>query len=524
MKVFITIFFILSTPLLSFAQSEYKLILLKDKTSSNYSIDTPSEYLSEKSIQRRKKQNIPINETDLPVSNYYVEEIKETGVEIDYTSKWLNAVLVKGNDEQIELIRNLDFVGNIASLTSKANDYFQSPNELEFNGSNSVTTTELQNKLLGIPQMHQDGFKGEGINIAVFDAGFIHRDWNSYFGHININDEYNFVGKNTDINLYHHHGYSVLSTIASYNKNEMIGTAYNANFSLYITEDVSNETRLEELYWLFAAERADSAGVDIINSSLGYFTFDNSSEDYFQDELNGKTSWISLAANFASTKGMLVVTSAGNEGNKNWEKIIFPADSPFVLSVGAIKSDMDLAAFSSIGPTADNRIKPDVVALGQLATVLSSSSNPVLSNGTSYSAPQIAGLAAGLWQRQPELTNLELIELIKSLGNNKHTPNNSYGWGLPTYDSLITSIESPLKNINVYPTLVEGKQISIHNIPQNVNDLTCNIYNIEGKNIGIHHFKSPNEIVTVNIPNKRQVYFLQIIAGNAQKTIRIFKK
>lgn len=438
--------------------SEQKhFVYFTDKANSPYSSNAPELYLSAKAVERRSRQGIAVTPRDYPVNSAYVAALKERGGIVLYTSRWFNAAVVQCSPEKLAELQSLPFVRSSQSLNriaapttgkkgTQANDSMRLAS-VSFNAT-FYGPAYHQSNMLGVPEMHAAGFQGEGITIAVFDAGFPGVNSIRAFAHLFENEQlkgtYDFVGKKQDVFAHNQHGTSVLSTMAAYEPGFLVGTAPKANYYLFRTEDAASEHNIEEVNWLLAAEYADSAGVDIINSSLGYTVFDAPSYSYSYGELNGNTAIVTRAADFAAATGMLVVTSAGNEGNKAWRYISAPADADSVLTVGAVDSLSNLAIFSSIGPTADNRIKPDVVAMGQQVYVLSSSGRLGQSSGTSFSGPIMAGMVACLWQANPALTNMQLLQLVRQLGSHFNNPSNTIGYGLPHYNRTVTSIEDPL--------------------------------------------------------------------------------
>jgi subtilisin family serine protease len=281
---------------------------------------------------------------------------------------------------------------------------------------------------------------------------------------LNENVSFDFVHRQQDVFHHDDHGTEVFSVIAAYQEGDFTGGAYKANFQLYITEDIKSEYRIEEYNWLFAAERSDSLGVDIVNTSLGYNDFDLSSMDYSMEDMDGATTVITRAAQMAAERGMIVVTSAGNEGNKSWQIVTAPADAVDVLAVGAVNSLGERTAISSKGPTADNRIKPDVVALGSATAVIKSTGAPGSASGTSLASPLVASLAAGVWQRYPEMTNLEVIDILRKSASQAINPDNFLGYGIPNFkavvnlkewtpqDEIFTVFPNPvLETVNIRP-------------------------------------------------------------------------
>ncbi|MDW7694746.1 S8 family serine peptidase [Flammeovirgaceae bacterium SG7u.111] len=433
----ILLLIMLIAPTLLAAQKGTYLISFTDKLSSPFSITQPNEFLSEKALQRRAKQGIEIDESDLPVNSSYIDGLKRQGAEILYTSKWLNAAVIKSEQSALADILALPFV-TITNLSSGTLSP-QSDDE-EFVPATDYGRSFRQLSILDIDLMHTVGFRGEGIDIAVFDGGFMGADTIPAFQHLNILSVYDFVGRDHEIFAHSDHGTLVLSTLASQFPNQLIGSAYNANYHLLRTENSSTEERLEEFCWLVAAEYADSAGVDIINSSVSYSDFASPIDSYEQSQMDGKTTLVTQAANWAFSKGMFIVASVGNEGqNGDLPSIGAPADSPSVLAVGSIRFDGLISPFSSQGPSADGRIKPDVVALGNGTVVSRSNGSVSTANGTSYSAPLVTGLVAGIWQALPQLSNAELLELIRKSASDYDRPDNIYGYGIPSFEYFLNN-------------------------------------------------------------------------------------
>ncbi|MDQ3393577.1 MAG: S8 family serine peptidase [Bacteroidota bacterium] len=480
---FLAVFILISFE--GFSADRYVVYFL-DKLNTPYNTGQPEVFLSNKAIERRFRQNIEISDTDFPVNPQYVSEIRPLATAVHYKSRWFNAVLVEADNEQIEEIKKLPFVQKVDYVALGPQDSRRvrrdsrpKINQLKRTANNS----SFQNQLLGVDIMHEAGFKGEGIIIGVFDGGFMNVDSLNFFSHIFKNDRivytYDFVRNDSFVYDFDRHGTEVLSTIGAYKENEIVGAAYNADFILCITEEVVKEYRVEEYNWLFAAEAADSAGVDIINSSLGYNTFSDPSMDYRYEDLDGKTAVITVAANMATQKGILIVSSAGNEGNKAWKYITAPADAEGVLTVGSVNSNSELSSFSSIGPTVDGRLKPDVVALGNSAVVGKIDGSIGVNNGTSFSSPQVAGLAAGILQANRDLTTIQLLQKIRMSGTHAVNPNNKVGYGVPNFvraqNNIVLSVgENRLKRFKIYPNPANAGEIFIsadENMPKGLVNL-----------------------------------------------------
>ncbi|KEO74001.1 S8 family peptidase [Anditalea andensis] len=438
---------------LTMGQDRYA-IQYKYKPQNTYSLDDPGKFLSQKTVDRRIKENSPIDSTDLPVSEKYSNKIMEYVEQVQYQSKWLNSSVVIATEAQIEEIGQFPFVEKIELVARGFYDSSHSakkeskPFPFRFNFlKKSVSAYEFQNELLGIPAMHKEGYTGDGISIAIFDGGFLYADKIPAIKHLFDNEK---IIATRDFVLPHSgtvfrsdtHGTGALSLIGSNEMASLVAGAYDADFILCITEDVRSEYRVEEYNWVRAAEFADSLGVDIINSSLGYNVFNDPQMNYSKDALDGKTAIITKGAAMAAEKGILVVTSAGNEGSGNWRTITAPSDAEGILSVGAITNSMRKSSFSSVGPTADGRIKPEVTTLGSSVSLWRTPSGVGTASGTSFSAPQVAAMAAGLWQSKPALTRKELLNLILNTASQAETPDNDFGYGIPNFSSAYHGLSS----------------------------------------------------------------------------------
>lgn len=441
----------------AFAQEKkFYFIPFKDKSGTPYQIENPSAFLSPKATQKKQKWNIAITEEDLPVNPTYISQVKSAGAIIQYASKWLNGVVVFCNETQLNNIKNLAFVKTEGIKVIKPKPTTESERQkngkrhYKFAESKESTFTKdfgaeskdygysfTQIQQIGADVMHRKGFFGEGIVIAVFDSGFSEADKQTYFRHLFENGQilgtYDFVMNEPSVFEDDSHGRMVLSCIAAWQKGEMIGTAPKAQFYLFRTEDASSEYQIEEYNWLAAAEKADSLGVDIISSSLGYNKFDDNSTSYTLENMDGKTAISTIAAEKAAQKGIVVVTSAGNEGGSTWNKITAPADAASILSIGAVSSRGTIAFFSSQGYTADGRVKPDVLAMGSNTVVGASDSKTTTSSGTSFACPLAAGLVAGFWQANPQLSPKQVVEYIRRSGNQYDTPDPVHGYGIMSF-------------------------------------------------------------------------------------------
>ena len=448
-----------------FAQQGYYFVNFKDKDLSVL----PQYRFTKRSINRRAKQNINFHYSDYPVSEKYINSISSVlGAEFIYASKWLNGVLIKANKALLpdilakDFVSDIDFVGDVAPKHEARIAMFKlnSTKDLQYNAS----LAQMQS--MGADKMHEWGWNGKGVYIAVFDGGFEYADKSSaltsLFQEKRIKFTYNIVNNTTNVFVSSEHGTNVLSCMAAYKPDKLIGTAYGADFALFVSEDAENEKLVEEYNWLRAAEMADSLGVDIISSSLGYNTFDNPSENHLLSELDGHTTIITKAAQMAARKGIVVVNSAGNNySDVNWRNIVFPCDADSILAVGSVDMYGVKAEFSAVGPTSDKRIKPDVVVLGK-DVLVNHAENYFKTSGTSFSAPLVSGLVAGIWQMDSLLTNIQLIKYVKQSSSLYCKPNYHLGHGIPNFviaQQLIKNRKERACNLNsieyfVYPNPV----------------------------------------------------------------------
>ncbi|WP_114751906.1 S8 family serine peptidase [Pleomorphovibrio marinus] len=450
----------------------------KYKPTQAFSLEEPENFLSGDALLRRDREKILVDSTDLPVSYQYAEEIEQRVKRVIYHSNWLNASIVMMDQAVADEISSLPFVDTVLLVARGGIPQMETGKKSVGAEKNAATRQkqsqayEFQNDILGIPQMHAEGFAGKDMKIAVFDAGFLHADKISGMQHLfnenRILATRDFVMPfSEDVFRTDTHGTGSLSLLAAFAPNQMVAGAYEANYILCITEDVRSEFRIEEYNWVKAAEFADSLGVDIINSSLGYYDFDDVDMDYSKEDLDGKTAVISIGAGMAAQKGILVVTSNGNEGNLSWRTITAPADAEGVLAVGAVTINLERAGFSSVGPTADGRIKPELVAFGTGVTLWRSENGPSTSSGTSFSAPQIAALAAGLWQANPTLTSTEIKDFLLKSGHISDEPNMDLGFGIPNYSraqhGIIQSegVEVAQEKALIYPNPMDGNTLFI---------------------------------------------------------------
>lgn len=515
------------------AQTNRYMVFFKDKANSRYRVGQPQEFLSPRAVDRRNKQNISVTVEDLPVNESYVADIENLGFKVFFKTKWFNGALIEVEKNTLGIISALPFVDSIelaapgSKLSRLGKDKFGKSGKE--NQRQKGVSNEFQNQLLGIDEMHNDQFRGEGMLVAVCDAGFSNVNNISFFEHLfsdsQIIDTYDFVSNDDYVYEYGSHGTRVFSTMAAYDPNQYIGAVYKADYMLFVTEDIDSEYRIEEYNWVFAAERADSAGVDVINTSLGYDTFNDPSMNYNFSDLDGNTAVISKAASIAASKGILIVNSAGNSGNN---PINHPGDAKNILTIGSITANGSRSSFSSVGPTSDGRIKPDLVAIGSSAYVVTSTGIGT-GNGTSFSSPQVAGLVTGLWQAYPDLSYLEIIELVKMSADNVSSPNNQLGFGIPNYKAAKNIKESSMqtKNYLVFPNPANDELKIMVRDPIEYNEIVLTIVNSSGQllykqDLGFNWLNISNTIDLREFTDG--VYILRLSNHNSTESIRVIKK
>ena len=508
------------------------LVLLKDKNNSPYLVTKPENFLSTSAINRRSKNKIAITEQDLPVNPAYIQELKAAGAQIIYPLKWINGILIKEKPSNIGQIKALKSVAGIYKnmpLDSSADLRLQS--QAKQNNDQSTVLdygiSSAQISQLGVDKMHALGLTGKDIKITVLDDGFSQADQVSYLQAVYT--EKRLLGTlMTDPNLRNiyeggSHGTEVWSTIAAQAPGKLYGTAYQALFAIAQTEESDHELLVEEANWMRGAEWADSLGTDIITSSLGYSEFDNSNYDHTYADMNGRSTLVSKAASWAASKGIVCTISAGNQGNDSWKYITAPADADSILSVGAVDRTGLRASFSSIGPSSDFRIKPDVAAMG-LATVTGLPSGAIGSlSGTSFSAPLMAGFVAGLMQGNPQKTAQEIIQIIRKSGSQALKPDQLLGYGIPHFDRASQLLSPILGNepdhfgIQVYPNPVSlGQKIQVNTGQNTAGKLE--IINAQGAIVQTLSFQQA-EFDFFAAPFVSGKYYFRFTIGNQSKLI-----
>lgn len=422
------------------AEKMYKYrVNLKDKVGTAYSVDKPQEFLSERALERRNRQQLPVDETDLPVSGIYIKELTGTGARLVTTSKWNNTVVLEMSDTTlVDKVKEMPFVTGVKKVWAQPDSIPPRNKKRKKEVTNEVKekgyhygTAFRQINIHGGDSLHAAGFAGKGMHVAVIDAGFYNADRIKFFKKMDLLGTRDFVNPVSDIYAENSHGMKVLSCMAANMKDVFVGTAPEASYWLLRSEDQDTEQPVEEDYWAAAIEFADSVGVDVINTSLGYYEFDEGYPAYRYRDLDGRYSLMSRSASLAADKGIVVVCSAGNAGRGPWKKVTPPGDSENVLTVGALTKDLVNTEFSSIGNTADGRIKPDVMAIGQNSVVSGNDGRVSKANGTSFASPTMCGVVVCFWQACPWLTAKEVIKAVQQAGDRVDYPDNIYGYGVP---------------------------------------------------------------------------------------------
>lgn len=503
MKPVVCLLLLLLFPTVLVAGEQQYRIWLVDKTGSPCSLENPTDFLSPRAIAQREKENIPIDSTDLPVSTEWLKQLSESGARILATSKWLNTVTIALTDaSQISAIGNLPFVKGYEALGSPVLTSLsvRSQKKQQIEDDTPYGDATLQIALHNGDKLHQAGFSGQGMTIAVIDGGFLHADRNPRFDQNHIAGWHDFVDDQIDFEHGDTHGSSVLSTMLVNDSNTFIGTAPKASYWLLRSEDTATEYPAEEDFWVAALEYADSLGVDVITSSLGYSQFDNPQFDHSWEQLDGKTTFISCGAAMGVKKGLLIIVSAGNERAGSWKKITVPADVDGLLTVGAVDTQRKPAYFSGCGFTSDGRIKPDVAGLGTSAATIDPNGGLLSKDGTSFSTPIIAGLTACLRQALPDLPAREIIDLIRQNSSQYLTPDSLMGYGIPDFYAAYrqgSGIETPQTPGS--PLRLAYRQgipiVTVAGLPANEREIMLDIYNLEGTIIREYRLGEGSEVV-----------------------------
>ncbi len=500
-------------------------IYFSDKEGNGYQIDQPAQFLSDRSVNRRAMQGLAVDRADLPVNPAYLQEINEMGVEIRHVSRWLNGIaMINMDDTTFQQVLQKPFTDTVPWIPATSDHFFPHKSgesrfdpPLESAPPFDYGVARKQVEMVRTDQLHELGYTGRGVWIGVLDAGFFNVD--SLPSFIPLIDEgriletRNYVNETPLFRQSSSHGMNVLSIMAGEWDGNMVGTAPHASYLLCMTEDPDRETRIEEIAWIEAAEYADSLGVDVINTSLGYSEFDGEVFDYTYRHMDGKSSYISRAASLTASRGMILCNSAGNSGDDEWFYITAPADATNILTVGAVDSTNLIANFSSRGPTFDARIKPDVTAMGKATGVQSKNGELAKGNGTSFSSPVIAGSVATLWQAFPELPAREMIHMVRQSGDRSKNPDSTYGFGTPNMLSsyhTITRVPAGFApgEMEIWPNPA-SERIMIRLPETEFGKQQVRFYDLSGKMICSLQMELPGEMVLPGTMNSG-IYIIEI--------------
>ncbi|MFV0590553.1 MAG: S8 family serine peptidase [Draconibacterium sp.] len=542
MTRYITLLFLMLKFCMPVIGQNFYWIAFSDKNNTEYSLTSPENYLSERAIQRRTQQNIPIDSLDLPVNKTYIDSVLTLGVTYVHSSKWLNGITVATSYGNLDFILNWSFVKSVhltkpGVTTKSANRKFSEeqisevvPIDTGYYGASAHQVEMMEGQFL-----HNLGYKGEGLHIAVLDGGFLKADELPALDSLWVNNQIlgtkDFVNPQSDFFSTDYHGMSVLSCMGGNYPGQLIGTAPEASYWLLRSEDAGSEYIVEEDNWAVAAEFADSVGADIINSSLGYYTFDDPSTNHTYADMDGETTRVTKAANVAASRGMLVFVSAGNERRNSWFRIIAPSDGPGVIGVGAVDEDLSPALFTSVGPAYNGNLKPNLAAMGvrSIAQLSSGSIGPI--SGTSFSSPILAGMAACLWQRYPGKSAIEIKEALEESGSKYLSPDSLVGYGIPNMRTASTildpmSVKVSQRNAEwkVFPNPVSDFLMIEYNGMPPSGDVKLELFTTDGKLTKQWVYPAAQKIVLNNWSAiKNGFYVLRINTESTTATVKVSK-
>ena len=539
MKKLLLIFTILSIQQ-GFAQSQDAWVFFADKENVEASLADPILIMTQEAIDRKTLQGTPIDERDVPVNENYITQIKNIyNMTVRSKSKWMNCIYVTGGQSNIESLLDFSFVTDVEYADKSLNLFPGGPIENKFaleeasqNINYNYGAAANQIEMLSGDYLHELDYTGEGMIVAVLDAGFPSIDTNPGFQKMRdenrILGTYDFEARIENVNGTSSHGFNTSSDIGGFLQDEFVGTAPQASFYFFVTEYTPSETPVEEAWWVEALERSDSLGVDVVNTSLGYRGYDNPNYDHSYEDLDGQTTFSARGANIAFDKGMILVTSAGNSGNTDFPTVGTPGDSPGTLTIGAVNSNGNYASFSSIGPTVDGRVKPDLMAQGVSAAVINTGGNVDFSSGTSFSSPIMAGVVTCLWQARPETPNGNIMQIIRESSNYYYYPTYEMGYGIPNFEDayaalqeLVVEDEFLMSNFALYPNPVTSK-INI-SFPQGISNATFTIYSILGNKVLLTEIS--RNLNSVNIESLNSgMYIASINSDNKQISFKIIKE
>jgi len=527
----------------SFGQTEDAWVFFADKENVEESLADPILIMTQDAIDRKILQGTPIDERDVPVNEAYITQIKDaTGINVFAKSKWMNCVYVQGTQDNIEALLDLSFVVDVEYANKNLNLFPGVPTKDKFEIEKIETVGQRitynygeaanQIEMLSGDYLHELDFAGEDMIIAVLDAGFPSVNTNPGFADM-VNEgrllgTYDFQARTTNIDGTSSHGTNTSSDIGGFLQDQFVGTAPQASYYFFVTEYTPTETPLEEAHWVEALERSDSLGVDVVNTSLSYKGYDDGSYTHTYEDLDGQTTFAARGGNLAFDKGMILVCSSGNSGNSGSPFPGTPADSPGVLTIGAVNPDGSYASFSSYGPTTDGRLKPDVMAQGSGSAVINTNGTVGTSSGTSFSSPIMAGVVACLWQSRPEVPNGHIMQVIRESAHLFNNPTDQMGYGIPNFEDAYNALEILgnendflLSNFALYPNPVSSR-INI-SFPQQIQNAEFTVHSILGKKILTTEITTTNNVVDIESLTAG-MYIATISSNNKSISFKVIKE
>lgn len=516
------------------AQTQLVFVFFKDKPNRAAFYANPLSDLNQKSLDRRTKFGIALNDQDAPIEPTYIQNVRNLGFTVTDYSKWMNGVAVNATTAQIALLESQPYVQSVEKFikhggkpeptgTNKFDEFNNSIGKTNFNYGQGLA----QINQINLRPLHIAGFTGAGITIAVIDTGFPRVNTGSVYQRIRDNGQikggYNFVNKSTDIynTTLNNHGSYCLGTIAAYVTNQYVGSAPDADFLLYASEDAAVEIPEEMIYWAEAAEEADRNGADLITTSLGYYNFDDTRYNMLYSDMNGTTSFIARTAQIAVEKGIFVLAAAGNEAQNAWHYLITPADNQKVFTVGAVTSTGASSSFSSYGPNALGVIKPDGSARGT-STVMGYNNSVTTSSGTSFATPLAAGGVACLIQAAGNKPLAEVANILRQTASLYPSNNPQLGWGILNFGQAYNNItlatgENAVKSsVKIYP----NPATDIFTIETADKIISVELFNTLGQRVQTFKAEKVNPIEKLS----SGVYFVKIQTDKGEVIEKLVKK
>lgn len=530
----------LSSGLYSQTNAKKYWVYFTDKDHSKFSVEDPASFLSQKALERRNKYGIAVNSQDLPVNENYIQQVQAAGAGIVVTSRWLNAVSAEiYTDDQLAAISQLSCVRQITPVGRYVyrDDDVNTPIALRTTGAViDYGYADNQLEMISVDFLHNNGFRGKNMTIAVLDGGFMGVDTGTAYQTLWNKDQilgvHNFPDNNDSVFFSSLHGTWVLGIMAADLPGIYVGAAPDADYYLFRTEVVDSERVAEEDFWAAGAELADAVGADVINSSLGYTTFDQPSEDHTYADMDGNTTVCTIAADIAASKGILVCNSAGNEGDNAWHYIGAPADGDSVFSIGAVDDKRVYASFSSQGPTYDGRIKPNIAVQGSNFPILNPNGSISFGGGTSFASPLAAGATTCLWQAFPDRSNMEIIQAVQRSASQYNNPDNILGYGIPDYEFAYRILSGlPAEETENYFYVVTGPDndaIYVELTSAVSTDANIRIFNVSGSEMQRYTLLPDdgflNSYIKIDFPQHlaEGIYFITLSTETFTQTEKIF--